>query len=122
MTPLDFMDFRDYLSPASGFQSLQFRLMENKLGVKQENRVKYNQRYQDVFGDDATAIERIIASETEPSLCDLVQKWLARTPGLEEDGFNFWQKFKDNVNDLLDREEEKANVSRSQGQRRIIWS
>jgi tryptophan 2,3-dioxygenase len=35
MTPLDFMDFRDYLSPASGFQSLQFRLLENKLGVKQ---------------------------------------------------------------------------------------
>jgi tryptophan 2,3-dioxygenase len=35
MTPLDFMDFRDYLSPASGFQSLQFRLLENKLGVMQ---------------------------------------------------------------------------------------
>lgn len=120
MTPLDFMDFRDYLSPASGFQSLQFRLMENKLGVKQENRVKYNQRYQDVFGDDATAIERIIASETEPTLCELVQKWLERTPGLEEDGFNFWQKFKDNVNDLLDREEEKANVSQSQGKGRCI--
>ena len=34
MTPLDFMEFRDYLSPASGFQSLQFRLLENKLGVK----------------------------------------------------------------------------------------
>ena len=34
MTPLDFMDFRDYLSTASGFQSLQFRLLENKLGVK----------------------------------------------------------------------------------------
>jgi len=35
MTPLDFMDFRNYLCPASGFQSLQFRLLENKLGVKQ---------------------------------------------------------------------------------------
>ena len=34
MTPLDFMDFRDYLSSASGFQSLQFRLLENKLGIK----------------------------------------------------------------------------------------
>lgn len=111
MTPLDFMDFRDYLSPASGFQSLQFRLMENKLGVKQENRVKYNQRYQDVFGDDPGAIEKIVESETEPSLCDLVQKWLERTPGLEEDGFNFWQKFETNVNDLLDQEETKAKVS-----------
>jgi tryptophan 2,3-dioxygenase len=26
MAPLDFMDFRDFLSTASGFQSLQFRL------------------------------------------------------------------------------------------------
>lgn len=34
MTPLDFMEFRNYLSPASGFQSCQFRLIENKLGLK----------------------------------------------------------------------------------------
>ena len=34
MTPLDFMDFRAYLSHASGFQSLQFRLLENKLGIE----------------------------------------------------------------------------------------
>jgi tryptophan 2,3-dioxygenase len=37
MTPLDFMDFRMHLSPASGFQSLQFRLMENKIGIKNVN-------------------------------------------------------------------------------------
>ncbi len=29
------LSFRGYLKPASGFQSLQFRLLENKLGVKQ---------------------------------------------------------------------------------------
>lgn len=52
MTPLDFMDFRGYLCPASGFQSLQFRLLENKLGVRQEHRVKYNQHYGRVFGKD----------------------------------------------------------------------
>ena len=34
MTPQDFLDFRAYLSHASGFQSLQFRLLENKLGVE----------------------------------------------------------------------------------------
>lgn len=28
MTPIDFLDFRDYLFPASGFQSVQFRLVE----------------------------------------------------------------------------------------------
>ena len=33
MTPLDFLDFRDLLVPASGFQSVQFRIIENRLGV-----------------------------------------------------------------------------------------
>ena len=34
MTPLNFMDFREHLSSASGFQSLQFRELENRLGIK----------------------------------------------------------------------------------------
>ncbi|GIY23668.1 tryptophan 2,3-dioxygenase [Caerostris darwini] len=34
MAPLDFMEFRHYLSPASGFQSVQFRVIENMLGVR----------------------------------------------------------------------------------------
>jgi tryptophan 2,3-dioxygenase len=33
MTPLDFLDFRDELIPASGFQSVQWRLIENRLGL-----------------------------------------------------------------------------------------
>ena len=33
MTPLDFLDFRDLLHPASGFQSWQFRLIEMRLGL-----------------------------------------------------------------------------------------
>ena len=40
MTPLDFLDFRDHLSTASGFQSLQFRLLENKLGLKKVSTIK----------------------------------------------------------------------------------
>lgn len=113
MTPLDFMDFRDYLSPASGFQSLQFRLIENKLGVRTEHRVKYNQRYTAVFGGDSDAITRIESSETEPSLSDLVQRWLERTPGLELDGFNFWGKFYESVHKLLDSELKAASVRQS---------
>ncbi|MDZ4083954.1 MAG: tryptophan 2,3-dioxygenase family protein, partial [Bdellovibrionales bacterium] len=42
MTPLDFLEFRDMLYPASGFQSIQWRLIENKLGLKPTNRLKYN--------------------------------------------------------------------------------
>lgn len=59
MTPLDFMEFRGYLCPASGFQSLQFRLLENKLGLKQELRVKYNQQYSRVFGKDEASKKKI---------------------------------------------------------------
>lgn len=101
MTPLDFMDFRNYLSPASGFQSLQFRLLENKLGVKQEHRVRYNQKYSCAFGNDPEAITAIEKSENEPPLAHLVQRWLERTPGLEADGFNFWGKYKQAVESLL---------------------
>ena len=41
MTPMDFLDFRDFLIPASGFQSVQFRLIENKLGLNKEDRYSY---------------------------------------------------------------------------------
>ncbi|KAK9871015.1 hypothetical protein WA026_009974 [Henosepilachna vigintioctopunctata] len=108
MTPLDFMEFRGYLRPASGFQSMQFRLLENKLGVRKEHRVKYNQDYNVVFGDDKDCINEIEKSETEPALTDVVQKWLERTPGLELDGFNFWGKFKEAVQELLKTDRETA--------------
>jgi tryptophan 2,3-dioxygenase len=106
------MDFRDYLSPASGFQSMQFRLLENKLGLKNVNRVKYNQRYCTVFGQDESALQLIRKSEEEPSLADLVEKWLERTPGLESDGFNFWHKFQESVEVLLKEKEELAKVTK----------
>lgn len=104
MTPLDFMDFRTYLAPASGFQSLQFRLIENKLGVKSDQRVKYNQKYSEAFGNESTAMEAILKSENEPSMLDLIQKWLERTPGLETDGFNFWAKFQASAEKFLEQQ------------------
>src|SRR5918993_4797647 len=39
MTPLDFLDFRDMLYPASGFQSVQFRAIEVRLGLRREARI-----------------------------------------------------------------------------------
>ncbi|KAF2900582.1 hypothetical protein ILUMI_05605 [Ignelater luminosus] len=108
MTPLDFMDFRGYLCPASGFQSLQFRLLENKLGVQPEHRVKYNQQYSRVFGRDESAMKEIETSEQEPSLKVLVQRWLERTPGLELDGFDFWGKYQRAVEQLMDDQKKSA--------------
>lgn len=108
MTPLDFMDFRDYLAPASGFQSYQFRLIENKLGIENKNRFNYKanqpkQPYLEVFKDEK-CIEAIEKSASEPSLFELIQRWLERTPGLEEDGFNFKDKYETAVNEMLQEE------------------
>lgn len=116
MTPLDFMDFRDYLAPASGFQSYQFRLIENKLGIKNENRFNYranqaNQPYLDVF-KDPKCIDAIKKSESEPSLFKLIERWLERTPGLEEDGFNFLKKYGDAVNSMLQAERDIIEAGR----------
>ena len=43
MSPLDFLDFRDALVPASGFQSAQWRLIENRLGMRPGDRHAFTQ-------------------------------------------------------------------------------
>ncbi|TKR75862.1 hypothetical protein L596_017097 [Steinernema carpocapsae] len=103
MSPLDFIEFRNYLSPASGFQSLQFRLLENKLGVNPATRVKYNaQHYREVFSapDHVAALAE---SETSPSLLALIIKWLERVPGIDgSDGeLGFWDQYVTSVNHYL---------------------
>ncbi|XP_037976399.2 tryptophan 2,3-dioxygenase [Plutella xylostella] len=118
MTPLDFMDFRNYLKPASGFQSLQFRLLENKLGLKQALRVKYNSSYQTVFGDDPEAMDALQKSEQEPALLALVERWLERTPGLEARGFNFWGKFQAAVDLSIKQDLELAAKEETESVRR----
>ncbi|KTG33049.1 hypothetical protein cypCar_00016182 [Cyprinus carpio] len=106
MTALDFFDFREYLSPASGFQSLQFRLLEAKIGVADHLRVPYNRRhYKDNFHGQES--ETLLSSEQEATLLQLVEKWLERTPGLENDGFNFWGKLQANIEEGLKMEKHK---------------
>lgn len=102
MTPLDFLEFREHLATASGFQSLQFRLLENRLGLKEENRIKYNQQhYKNVF-NDAESVAVLNDSLSSPSLLALVEGWLERTPGIEKDGFNFWAKYQVAVTRWID--------------------
>lgn len=120
MTPLDFMEFRNYLSPASGFQSVQFRLIENKLGVKNELRTNYGKNHYIKVFEDTKVIETIQKSEQEPSLCDLLQRWLERTPGLEESGFNFWDKYKKVVKKLLEQNKIAADEEEDPIQKAIL--
>ena len=49
MTPMDFLEFRDLLNPASGFQSLQFRIIENLLGLPAKERIKFSSKEYDSF-------------------------------------------------------------------------
>lgn len=103
MTPIDFLDFRDYLVPASGFQSVQFRLIENRLGVRPEDRLlfegaPYTHRLSEPHRSE---VER---SEKEPSLHDAVEGWLARTPFLDE--YAFWDEYARAVRTMLDEDRE----------------
>jgi len=100
MTPLDFLDFRDDLIPASGFQSVQFRLIENKLGMQRRDRLQLNDApYTSRFTRDDAA--RVEASERETSLFDLVQGWLERTPFLNFGAFDFWREYAQAVDAML---------------------
>jgi len=105
MTPLDFLEFRDYLIPASGFQSFQFRLIENKLGLNDKKRIKYNNAdYLNSF--DSRHKELIIETVKNLSTFELVQNWLERTPFLNYGNFDFWNKYKEAVNIMMDKDRE----------------
>ena len=45
MTPIEFLEFRNFITPGSGFQSLQFRLIEIKLGLTDQFRSTYKTEY-----------------------------------------------------------------------------
>jgi tryptophan 2,3-dioxygenase len=103
MTPLDFLDFRDLLAPSSGFQSVQFRHIENKLGLKRRQRLTYNTMpYEAAL--PAAARKQVRAAEERPHLFALVEQWLARMPFLRFRDFDFWQTYRHNVQSMLDKD------------------
>jgi tryptophan 2,3-dioxygenase len=103
MTPLDFLDFRNYLFPASGFQSFQFREMEVMLGLKSDKRMTYNQKPYNVVFDDKKR-EDLNDLEHSQSLLQLVAHWLERTPFLETGDFHFLVAYQEAVKKMLDSE------------------
>lgn len=64
MAPIGFLEFRDKLNPASGFQSMQFRELEFASGAKDEKILAS-------FRDDAYAHGRLKRRLEEPSLADV---------------------------------------------------
>jgi len=108
MTALDFLEFRNYLLPASGFQSKQFRLIEAKLGLKMEERhkreyYKHTRRGSLSEGD----MQDVTRVEGERTLKSLIIQWLERMPFFDErywtdqkgmdgsSGGYFWSGYRD---------------------------
>ncbi len=110
MTPLDFLDFRDYLFPASGFQSMQFRMIESTLGLREEDRMTYHGKsYKTVFTDEQQ--QRLHAIETGGSLFELVEQWLERTPFLQFNDFDFLAAYQAAVGRLIARDQQHIRES-----------
>ncbi|MGI8434681.1 MAG: tryptophan 2,3-dioxygenase [Nocardioidaceae bacterium] len=71
MTPQDFLAFRQHLSPASGFQSVQFRELEFLSGAKDPSFVG---RFKGLTEDETARLERRLA---EPTLWDAFLSFLS---------------------------------------------
>ena len=87
MTTRDYLDFRDKLSPASGFQSAQMRELEILLGLAEGERMPlgHEQSYMSALkgeGGAETAASQRVARRLAggPTLREVVTDWLARTP------------------------------------------
>lgn len=103
MTALDFLEFREYLYPASGFQSFQWRSLETQLGLKSDSRLAYNESpfYNALTPDQQGWMKNMLE---KPSLFTLVEKWLERTPFLNFEGFDFWASYKKAVLESFEAE------------------
>lgn len=103
MTPMDFLDFRDMLRPASGFQSYQFKVIEAKLGLKFEHRHGQNYYTSQLKEKDIAIIKD---AESGRSVLQLVNAWLERMPFITGEFWNNYQQVY--VNSLAEAEKNNA--------------
>ncbi len=110
MTPLDFLDFRDLLMPASGFQSMQFRAIETRLGLKREGRLLFDER---AFDDRLSPADRARLADTEkkPKLVEQLDRWLSRTPFIAMGSFAFGKAYRTAVETMLRADAQRVRAS-----------
>ncbi len=85
MSSLDFLDFRDLLRPASGFQSIQWKELEARLGLRYQDRHGKQYYVSQLHKED---VDKVKNTETSPSLLDLLNEWLERMPYFE--ALEYW--------------------------------
>ena len=71
LTPTEYAQFRHVLGPASGFQSLQYRIVEFLLGAKDRRMLKFHEHH-------AAAHAELLRALNTPSLYDEFLRYLAR--------------------------------------------
>jgi tryptophan 2,3-dioxygenase len=100
MTPLDFLEFRDFLYPASGFQSFQWRKIETLLGLQIKDRLQFNNTpfFKHLKPSQQGEMQELL---TKSSLFDLINSWLERTPFLASAEFDFWKEYQNSVNEMF---------------------
>jgi tryptophan 2,3-dioxygenase len=121
MTPMDFLEFRDLLIPASGFQSVQFREIEIKLGLHTNDRIDVDREF---FMGRLSEEDKARLSEVEkkPTLLRSLENWLERLPFTITAEFNFWEEYKNAVNHILtdDKNTIEANSANLSSKQKII--
>ena len=110
MPPQSFIDFREHLSTASGFQSWQFRLIEVRLGLRRENRIPvFHGGFDDHLREESK--KAIAEAESKSTLFDQLDKWLSRTPFVQKDDYDFWQEYRTAVHTMLDNKAAAAQTA-----------
>lgn len=106
MDPATFVEFRDYLSSASGLQSYQFRLIEMKLGLQ---RKKGSANSWDHMIKLYRPDHQKLLKETmkQKGLALHVSDWLGRVPFLDYKDFHFWDEYSQSVKKMLQEDELK---------------
>jgi tryptophan 2,3-dioxygenase len=104
MTPMDFLEFRNLLIPASGFQSVQFREIEIKMGLNTNDRMDVDREF---FLGRLNEADRNKLSklESSPSLLRLIETWLERNPYTTKENFNFWEEYKQSITQMINEDE-----------------
>lgn len=105
MTPMDFLEFRDLLIPASGFQSVQFREIEIKLGLHTNDRMDVDREF---FMGRLSETDRAYLTEVESShtILKCLEGWLERMPYTNTSEFNFWAEYQNSISKILKEDQE----------------
>jgi tryptophan 2,3-dioxygenase len=108
MTPQQFMEFRDLLYPASGFESVQFRMFEVMLGLDDTHRVQidaagYRTRLR---SEDQLVLERIA---NQPSLFRTIEHWLEKMPFMEYGTYRFLDAYRQAVERIFEHDRKELD-------------